>query len=229
MSSLFTNLKSLPLIVLFLSLAYSQISFGQGHILSGIAPGNLYFMKNLTTDDKEDFSLDTCSVFYTTKEVLPEIWVRAFLENSLQGYIDKMKEKHPKISEFRLHWELRYVLAKYKDGKFISSTNNDKIKTEVVKLESLEGNNVNTVMYKLNDSEALAKVFNLHTKNFKPEPGFELHFQIGVYLKIECVYLNVLEKGKSEFCANKKNSSDIAGVSPQGYKEKEHFLSIIIK
>lgn len=230
MSSLFTNLKSLLLIILFVSLVCPQISFAQGHPLAGNKSGGLYFLKNLTTDDQVDFAADTCSVYQTSKEVIPEIWVRVFLNNTLQSYIDEMKAKHKNVLKMKIFWNFHFIAFLYKDGKLIAGDKNavGKFSDEII-IKSLEGNDFNTVMLKLNDSEGFVKGFNFYAKSFTPEKGLEKRLQIGVGFRVQCVYVNVLEKTKTEYCLSPEGFEALAGVTEQDTQEPPRYLKIIIK
>lgn len=230
MSSLSTFQRNLLLVALLLALLCPQISFAQGHPLAGKKSGGLYFLKNLTTDEQVDFSADTCSVYQTSKEVLPEIWVRVFLNKTLQEYIDEMKNKHQKILEMKIHWNFHILAFVYQDGKRIAGDRNAVGKfADEITIKNLEGNDFNTVMLKLNDSEGLVKGFNFYAKSFTPGKGLEKQLQIGVGFKVQCLYLNVLEKTKSEYCLSPEGFEALAGVTEQDTQEPPRYLKIIIK
>jgi hypothetical protein len=193
------SVKLFIILFFFFSLFYSKIANAQRHPLAGEKEYRLYFMKNLTTDDQTDYSNDTCSVFETTLNNLPDIWVRAFFDKNLQDYIDYFKKKHSKI--LRINTVLNYHIDKllYKNGKITGSHDGHakyEQRNEWVKSENIDNNYVNTIMFKLNDFENFVKNVNFECSK---EKGVTTMLIIAMHLQIGCTYVDILEREKVDF------------------------------
>lgn len=223
-------LKAAISFLLFFAFFISQISFGQEHPLVNKKYGNIIFMKNATTDNQADYSNDTCYYLVTTKGAIPEIWVRAFLKNNLQHYIDDMKKKHEKISYMNLLFAYTVIPFYYADGKEIQSSSGSKFAhsgEEKINIDKISDYSVNTVAFKFSEFEKFISAFEFRTKNLQSSQTLVL--KVSCTLKFQCVYVNVLEKTKSEFYKDDKGSDILARMSDDYNDSNYPYFKLVVK
>ncbi|MBI5403890.1 MAG: hypothetical protein HY959_10860 [Ignavibacteriae bacterium] len=217
------------LIFLF-SFFYSQVCISQEHPLVNKKFGNIIFMKNATTDIQSDYSNDTCYFLETTKSVIPEIWVRAFLKNNLQHFIDDMKKKHEKITYLNLLFGYTVTPYYYLNGKERQDCSGSQFAhngEEKINIDKLTDYSVNTVAFKFSDFEHFIKAFEFRSKNL--QSGQILVFKISCTLKFQCVYVNVLEKTKTEFYKDDKGFDILARMSDDFNESNYPFFKVVVK
>jgi hypothetical protein len=188
---------------------YSQVSMSQEHPLVNKKFGNIIFMKNATTDIQTDYSNDTCYVLETKAGVIPEIWIRVFLKNNLQYYIDAMKKIHDKITYMNLIFGYTVIPYYYLNGKEIEMASGNQHAhncEEKINIEKLSDYSVNTVAFKFSEFEKFISAFNFRAGNLSKNQTLVL--KISSTLKFQCIYVNVLEKSKADFYKD-ENGSDI--------------------
>ena len=222
----------LSLVLLFtLSLFYSQLCFSQAHPLAGNKYGSLIFMKNLTTDDQADYSNDTCNFLETTRGILPDIWVRAFLKNNLQYYIDYMKNKHEKITYMKVLFAYTIRYQYFENGKEVFSEYGDKYDkydgAESINIDKFPDYNANTLLFKLSEFENFANNFKFKSENL-PKKQICI-FKISCSMKFVCAYVNVLEKTKTDVYKDDKGWEYIAIKSEEIDARKYDYFKLLVK
>lgn len=223
-------LKTAIPFLLFFVFIFSQISFAQEHPLVNKKFGNIIFMKNATTDTQSDYSNDTCYFIETTKSVIPEIWVRAFLKNNLQHFIDDMKKKHEKITYLNLLFGYTITPYYYLDGKVRSDCSGNQFSKsgdEKINIDKLTDYSVNTVAFKFSDFDKFVSEFEFRSKNL--QKGQILVFKISCTLKFQCVYVNILEKTKTEFYKDDKGFDILARMSDDYNESSYPYFKVVVK
>lgn len=214
-----------------LSLFYSNLCISQEHPLVNKKFGNIIFMKNTTTDIQSDYSNDTCYYLETTKNLIPEIWVRAFLKNNLQHYIDAMKKKHDKITYLNLLLAYTIIPIYYKDGKEVISQYGNKYSElkgeETYNLEKFTDLNVNTVQFKFSDIESFARQFSF-TSETMPKNQTCL-YKISCTLKFQCIYVSILDQTLTDFYKDEKGWEIMAIKSEEMNAGKYDYFKLLIK
>jgi hypothetical protein len=207
-----------------------QISYSQEHPLVNKKYGNIIFMKNLTTDGQTDFSNDTCYYLETTKSVIPEIWVRAFLKNNLQYYIDAMKKVHDKITYLNLLFGYTVIPYYYTEGKEIQISSGNKFAhncEEKINVDKISDYNVNSIAFKFSDFEKFISAFNFRSKNLQSNQTLVL--KVSCTLKLQCVFVNILEKTKTEFYKDENGSDILARMSDDFNESNYPFFKLVVK
>lgn len=219
------------ILIFIFSFFYSQVCISQEHPLAGKKFGSLIFMKSLTTDAQTDYSADTCNFMTTTRNVMPDIWVRAFLKNNLQYYIDYMKNKHEKITYMNLLLAYTIVPVYYKDGKEVISQYGNKYSDikgeETFNIDKFSDYSVNTVLFKYSDIESFVKSFGF-TSETMPKNQTCL-YKISCTLKFQCVYVSILEKTKTDFYKDDKGWDIMAIKSEEINAGKYDYFKLLIK
>jgi hypothetical protein len=221
----------LSLVLLFvLALAYSQISIAQEHPLVNKKFGNIIFMKNATTDAQSDYSNDTCYVLETKAGVIPDIWIRAFLKNNLQYYIDAMKKIHDKITYMNLIFGYTVIPYYYADGKEIQNASGNQHAhncEEKINIDKLSDYSVNTVAFKFSEFEKFISAFNFRATNLSKNQTLVL--KVSCTLKFQCVYVNVLEKTKTEFFKDENGSDILARMCDFADDKNYPYFKLVVK
>lgn len=213
------------------SMLISHLTFSQEHSWAGKKFGNLVFMKNLTTDSQTDFSSDSCNYLETSRGTIPDLWVRAFLKNNLQHYIDYMKSKHDKITTMSMLLAFTINPVIYADGKeVISQYGNmyDAMKgEEKFNIENFSDYSSNTVLFKFSELESFINHFSFKSKNLAKNQT--CLFKISCTLKFLCIYVNPLEKTKAEYYKDDKGWDIVAIKSEEVNASDYDFFKLMIK
>jgi hypothetical protein len=223
-------LKSLTVLLFLFAFLLPQISYSQEHPLVNKKYGNIIFMKNATTDTQTDYCNDTCYVLETKAGVLPDIWIRAFLKNNLQHYIDAMKRIHDKITYMNLLFGYTVIPYYYADGKEIQIASGNQHAhncEEKINIDKLSDYNVNTVMFKFSDFEKFINAFNFRSKNLSKNQTLVL--KVSCTLKFQCVFVNILEKTKTDFYINENGSDILARMSDDFNESNYPFFKLVVK
>jgi hypothetical protein len=193
---------------MFFIFVLSSSVYSQGHPLSGKKYGSLVFMKNSTTDKQANYNGDTVNYMETTRGKLPEIWVRAFLKNNIQHYVDYMKKKHANIQNMNFHFSYTVESRYYLNGEFQGgNTTSSKSYWELINVEKFTDLSVNTFQFKFSDLEKFVNFFDFKSKVMTLPTQMNV-FRISCTLKFLCNYIDILEKTKVEMYADANNNGN---------------------
>lgn len=228
-TSSFSKFYFLPALLLIFAL--SVAGYSQEHPLSGKKYGSLIFMKNSTTDNQDNYFGDSANFMETSKDRIPDIWVRAFLKDNIQHYIDYMKKNHEKINYMNFLFAYTISPVLYVDGKeYVSQQGNrvgERKGEEKINVDNFSDYSVNTVQFKFSDFESFVKAFNFEGKSLQANQM--KIFKISCTLKFQCTFVNALEKTKTEFYKDSKGSDILAIKSEETDISKYDFFKLLFK
>jgi hypothetical protein len=223
-------LKTLTILLFLFAFLFPQISYSQEHPLVNKKYGNIIFMKNATADNQPDYSNDTCYAMETTKITIPDIWVRAFLKNNLQYYIDAMKKNYEKITYLNLLIGYTVIPYYYAEGKEMKNSSGNKFAhngEEKINIDKISDYSVNSIAFKFSEFEKFINDFNFRSKNLQSNQTLVL--KISCTLKFQCGFVNILGKTKSEFYKDDTGSDILARMSDDFNESNYPYFKLLVK